>query len=473
MVQKSIKESVSPSWYSRPSSERSVISICLQSMTSFIEVYSKLSIEDFLDEGNRAVFTAMSALNSLGVEKFDLDALASYISDIGAIDIVGGYEYIDALFQSTVSKENLDVYVRNVIDASIAYKLEKKLRENAEYVREKGVLEESDVSEITSRVEDDILSLSLDTLKIEDGVKIGSNIRERLKEFESNPSTVRGLRSGFDTLDRLVNGFKPGSLSVLAARPKTGKSLTLFQWATHMCTEENIPILYIDTEMTTDEVQTRQLSMLSGVPERIIINGLYINDDKQSEAVYRAVNIMEHMNFTHKYMPGFKIEDVRSMVRKYKAKENIGAFFFDYIKMVDLSENFNETQTLGHITSSLKDLAGLLEIPVITAVQLKRDSHDKSKVGSDAIADSDKILRYCSLLMALTAKTKKEIEDDGRMCGTHRLQILDNRSGVSLYNGIDLEMMKTVLTVKESGHQSSESIMEQKELESNDSLFRR
>jgi len=244
----------------------------------------------------------------------------------------------------------------------------------------------------------------------------------------------------------------------------------MLNWATHMAMVERVPVLYIDTEMTTGEVQTRQLSLISGIPERIIINGLYINDKRQTEAVYYALEIMEMLPYIHKYMPGYRIDDVKSMVRKYKVKEDIGAFFFDYIKMVDLTKNLNESQMLGIITSSLKDLAGSLQIPCITAVQLKRDSHDKSKVGSDAVGDSDKILRYCNLLMSLTSKNKREIDSDGVDCGTHRLQILDNRSGSDLYHGIDLLFNKPVLKISESKTQSTDSYMEQKQVEETENI---
>lgn len=452
-------------WFSKPSSERSVISICLQNINSYIEARSKLSASDFLSADNRAVYVAMDVLYNTGITEFDLPSVVSVSQDMDILEDVGGYAYIDALFCSKVSKANLGVYINQILDASLKYKLERDLLEKAELVYNSGNLQDVSAASVLSKVENSILSLSFDTLKVEDGKQISQGLRDRLKEFESSPTTVRGLKSGFGRLDRLINGFSPGTLSVVAARAKTGKSALLLNWATHMCLYEHAPVLYIDTEMSTEEVQTRQLSLISGVPERVILNGLYINNNTQSEAVYYALGIMEKMKYFHKYMPGYSIEDVKSMVRKYKAKENIGAFIFDYVKMVELGSSYNESQLLGVISASLKDLAGILGIPCITAVQLKRDSHQKSKVGSDEVGDSDKVLRYCNLLMALTQKTKKEIDEDGRDCGTHRLQILDNRGGVSLYNGIDLEFVKPILTIKEAKVQSTASFIEQKELE--------
>ena len=453
-------------WYSRPIAERSVITLCLKSMSNFIEVSSKLRTpEYFLDSGHRALYTVLLSLASIGVEEFDLNSVASLANDFGVLEEVGGYEYIDALFQSDVSEANLGVYLKQLLDASILYRFEKKLKEEADFVHSVGSSVETDSSEVVSKVEESILSVSLDTLNVEDGLQVASGLRDRLAEFEESPEAIRGTRTGFERLDRIINGVHPGSLSIVSARAKTGKSIMLMNWGTSMCIYEKVPVLTVDTEMTTREFQTRQLSYLSGVPERVIKNGLYVNDESQRKAIYYALEIMEKMPYTHKYMPGYRIEDVKSMVRKYKAKNNIGVFFFDYIKAVDLSDNLNESQTLGYITSALKDLAGVLDIPIIAAAQLKRDSHGKSFVGSDAVGDSDKILRYCNLLMALNKKKKSEIDEEGLSCGTHRLQILDNRGGSSLYGGIDLMFNAPVITFKESERQSSDALLEQRKLE--------
>jgi replicative DNA helicase len=437
-----------------------------------VEVSSKISPNDFLDTTHKLIFGILIEVEKLGIEEFELHQVAGSLDAIGALEECGGYEYLDALFKSEVSKSNLDIYVNQILDASLMFKLEHELKNGIEYVRAAGPNITSKASEVFSKVEEDILSVSLDTLKVEDGKPIYLGLRERVREFELNPTPVQGLRSGFDILDRLVNGFKGGTLSVLAARPKTGKSTLLCGWSTHMCLRGKVPVLYIDTEMSTEEVQTRMLAHISGVPERIITNGLYINDERQREAIYSALEIMERMPYTHKYMPGFKIDDVKAMVRKYKAKCDIGAFYFDYIKMVELGDNYNETQTLGYLTSSLKDLAGTLNIPIITAVQLKRDSHEKSLVGSDDIADSDRVLRYCNLLMSLTHKSKKEIDTSGIQCGTHRLQILDNRGGSSLFSGIDLVFSKPILTIKEAPTQSSDSLLEQRQIEMDTNIRR-
>ena len=115
------------SLFSKPSSERSIISLCLQDSDCYIEVKTKLSVPDFLSDDNRTFFVIMDTLYSLGIIEFDLPSIVSAAQDMDMLEEIGGYKYIDALFKSEVSKVNLDVYVKQVLDASLKYKLERDL----------------------------------------------------------------------------------------------------------------------------------------------------------------------------------------------------------------------------------------------------------------------------------------------------------------------------------------------------------
>src|SRR5690606_39701294 len=89
------------------------------------------------------------------------------------------------------------------------------------------------------------------------------------------------------------------------------------------------------------------------------------------EAVKKAADIVEKGPFYHAYLPSFSATQVSNIVRKYHLKYKIEAFFFDYIKMpLHGDSRLQEYQLLGQLTGVLKDLAGELEVPCVTAAQL-------------------------------------------------------------------------------------------------------
>ena len=124
-----------------------------------------------------------------------------------------------------------------------------------------------------------------------------------------------------------------------------------------------------------------------------------------------------------------------------------------------------EHQLLGNIATGLKDLAGQLSIPVVAAAQIKRGDGNtpKTRFYDSDVADSDRIGRYCNNLLTIAMKSKKEREEDGASCGTHRLQVLLARAGTPNYHGIDLHCNLPTITMRQAEHQSYQNTMFQEE----------
>jgi replicative DNA helicase len=387
-------------------------------------------------------------------------AVVNTAADKSMLELVGGAEYVDALMYNPVNPENIEVYILKVLDCSTKYQLFRRtqiIQENI--IANAGTSEDAVPADaLIAKAESDILEVSMGAKQVEDAVNLSSNLAEILKKKQENPVDVMGLSTNIELLDKSINGLTPGSLTVVAARQKGGKSTLLLNMATHIAFTLGVPVLYIDTELKTEEVQMRAVSHLSQVPERMVTNGKYIENEVLTSNVWRAHAVMERGHFFHKYMPGYTMDAVKSMVRKFHAREGIGAFFFDYIKLPEVTGNdaFKEHQILGNVATGLKDLAGQLDIPVIAAAQIKRgdSSNPKTRFHDSDVADSDRIGRYCTNLCAIGQKSKKEIEDDGLTCGTHRLQVLLARSGTPNYYGIDLSCNLPTLTMTQAEHQA-------------------
>jgi replicative DNA helicase len=446
--------------FSDKGSERMVLSCVLNVPDLLIDVTSRVAERDFLSDNHRALYSILASLYGRGIKTFDIMAVVNEATDKGMLKLVGGAEYIDALMYNPVNPANLDVYLLKVLECSTKYKLYRRTEAIQDNILANvGPSDDVDPADILiAKAETDILEVSMAAKQVDDAINIASDLAEVLKSKQENPVDVMGLSSNIVLLDKAINGFTPGSLSVVAARQKGGKSTLLLNWATHIAFTQGIPVLYIDTELSTAEVQMRAVSHLSQVPERLVTNGKYIENEAMTSNVWRAHAVMGKGELFHKYMPGFTMEAVKSMVRKYHAREGIGAFFFDYIKLPETTGNdsFKEHQILGNIATGLKDLAGQLNIPVIAAAQIKRgdSANPKTRFHDSDVADSDRIGRFCTNLMAIGQKTKKEIEEDGLTCGTHRLQILLARSGTPNYYGIDMHCNLPTLTMKQAEHQA-------------------
>jgi hypothetical protein len=109
-----------------------------------------------------------------------------------------------------------------------------------------------------------------------------------------------------------------------------------------------------------------------------------------------------------------------------------------------------EHSELGNWTIFLKDLAGDLDIPILTFAQLS--PHERR------LADSDKINRYASVIGYLLPKSNEEIMRDYSKVqgGTDFLYVDYNRLGESMHDpsvGINLQYTRYLAKFEQASHQ--------------------
>lgn len=192
--------------------------------------------------------------------------------------------------------------------------------------------------------------------------------------------------------------------------------------------------------MNEREQEDRILANLTGIPHKEIISGLYVVDTphgKAEDKIARLKTAQKELQtgyYYHIYMPQFTTEKVMSLTKKFNKQFGIKALFFDYIKIPSSQANFRqqqEYQALGYFTSGLKELAGILKIPILTACQANRSDLNTSNPDATNIGGSYRILQLASKLMFLVNKSEEQIARDGFQNGNQQLIIKYQRNAAS------------------------------------------
>lgn len=440
-----------------PTSERNIISIVFKNNEKLIDVEGdEIFPEHFGIPANKYIYMAMMYLYSKK-QTITPMAIIEVLSDKTAkhaVEEIGGLEYLTILESSNVHDGNLKIFCAKVKQAYTRRMLYSICEDTQAFV----LSDSSEVmnpSELIGEVEQRLSDLSVNTSNTSDVYKMGDDTESVLKQRAETPDTVPGLEVGWPQLDRATGGGQESDLIIVVAESKTGKSVTLTNWATKFGIIDQIPVLYIDTEMSPRNQEDRILANLTGIPYNEIISGMYVVDTVNGTADEKVARIKDAQKqlklgcYYHIYMPQFTIESVTALARKFKLQFGIQALFFDYIKIPSSQGNsmrqMQEYQMLGFFTSGLKDIAGTLKIPVYTAAQTNRANLGETDKDASSIGGSYRILQLATKLMFLTNKSNEQIAKEGRQNGNQVMLIKYQRNGESDCDGINIDFNKPIL----------------------------
>ena len=428
--------------FCQPVYERALLSYCFKSVNNYYTVFSQVSEDDFLRIDHRLLYMILGVLANGVVGRFDSSMVLNEAKKNGILDQIGGYGYINAIIGLELDLNNLSFYISRVLDNSTKYQLYCQLGTNLEMLKDRSKDDDVTSLDLLGKVGNDVMDLSMKSKAVKEATNLADGIDEYIEERRGSPIEYCGMSTGFSILDKRIDGLIPGTLQIVCARPKNGKSTFLSVVSTYVAYELHEPVLYIDTEMSFDQWRSRILSMLSGVEERRIKHGGY--SDQEYHNIKQASKVIKSGKLFHEYMPGYSIDKLVTVYKKYKHSEDIKLGVFDYIKSPSNADfkNKKEYQLLGDVTTALKDLAGELDLPIFAANQINRQQD---------IADSDRILRYADVLMLLKPKTPDEIQQAGISGGTYKLQITDSRrGGTTPEEGIGFNFYKRSLQMTEA-----------------------
>ena len=370
-----------------------------------------------------------------------------------SVEDLGGLDYLMILEEAHIPIDNAEIFMQKIKQShtrNMLYKIGESMKEFV-------ISDSAEVlnpSELINFAEKKINDLAVESTDDEDVYKMGDDTEAVLLERAETPSNVPGLEVGWNYYDKVTNGGQAGDLIIVCAPSKTGKSVTLTNWATNISILGNGPVLYIDSEMNSREQEDRLLANLTGIPADEIVSGMYVMDTHNGLGVDKIAKLKDAReklnlgNYYHIYMPQFTIEKVVAIVRKFQMQYGIVAVFFDYIKIPANQANFRDSQeyqALGFFASGLKDMAGMLKIPVFSAAQTNRSNEDTENPGAGDIGGSYRILQLATKLMFLYNKSDERIAKDGISAGNQQLFIKFQRNGQSDVPPINIMFDKPIL----------------------------
>lgn len=183
----------------------------------------------------------------------------------------------------------------------------------------------------------------------------------------------------FEDLDKLIDGFRPGELSVVSGVPGIGKTTIVLSMLYRMASRNKCPVGYITTETQLSNVSDRLVQIAFDV-NKYELQGLK-RDDFKKLCKYR--NVLDEIPFyldsliqTFDYEGTY--EDLKNRIRQLA--QNTDCICIDclqYLSLIDKSKLRYRESDLHYIVFDLKRLADELKISIILVSQMEELSLDE------------------------------------------------------------------------------------------------
>lgn len=430
-------------------SEHSVLSAIVQHGADFlIEAEEFLTPNTFFGPHHQKLFSVLQHMvHHEGVTTFDPPHIQSSAKALGLADFMGrgrDDEYLRSLALKHITTENAMKLVIVIHKLWLARQADACLAGARQDIG--GLTGHEPVTQILTMIEDPVFALTAKMVSSTTTLKrIGAGYKDTMKALAAQPKDLIGLPTGFQKYDYAIGGgLRGGSVNIVGARPKGGKSFFCLNVARNLA-KAGVPVLYLDTELSHTMQMTRLAALVSGVEINRIETGMFSTDPEQENAVYAAEDYVTQLPLTHCSIAGQSIKPILSIVRRWLTKEvkfgdtgkaNPCCVIYDYIKLMDSSDlksNLAEFQLLGFLLTEMHNFALKHDIPILAAVQLNRSGGDQED--GRAMAQSDRILWLCSSFAILKKKSHEELNVDPKENGDRKLVVTDTRFGTGMEPG--------------------------------------
>lgn len=429
-----------------PSAERAVLSgICKYGDEVYLDIADILQETSFTVDSNSIIFKCVKTLcENNDTKSIDIASIFSVAQDLGVSSVLSRKEetqHLKAILDFPVNKENIPKFAAKIRKLQIA----RLLHEQLENAKEKllSVTGSEPVSNIIAIAEDTVFDFtSLINDSENNPVSLSNGLEDYVQSLIDNPVDQIGIPTGFPVYDQSIGGgLRRSTVNVIAARPKTGKTLLVDNMGFNIA-KLGVPVLNLDTEMTKEDHINRLLAMITETEISAIETGKFANSQDKKNKIDKAIKELLDAKIYYKSIAGKPFEEQLSVMRRWLVKdvglEDDGTakpcvIFYDYLKLMDsqgMSQDLKEYQVLGFMMTALHNFATRYKVPIMAFVQLNRDGITKES--TDTASGSDRIIWLCSNFTIFKRKSDEEISEDGPSEGNRKLVPVISRHGGGL-----------------------------------------
>jgi len=423
-------------------SERGVLAGLIRYKDAYYDIADILQSSTFTLPQNQVIFDCIKHIKDTYENLIiDLPSIYSAATELGVSHLFEQKQnilHLQAVIDLPVDESNVRKFAAKIRKLEVA-----RLLHNQLAVAQNKLVEldgSESITQILGIAEDSIFDFSsLLNDRDNEPVSLGEGLHNYLQYLGNNPTSTIGISTGYKEYDWAIGGgLRNGTVNMIGARAKTGKTILSDNIGNYIASELNIPVLNLDTEMSLTDHQIRLTALRTSTPIHNIETGTAKNFDR----ILEESKLIEKIPYYHKSIAGCPFEEQIAIARRWIVK-TVGlnedgtskpcVIIYDYLKLMSsegLNKDLKEYQLLGFMMTSLHNFAVRYQIPILSFIQLNREGINKEE--QNVISGSDRIIWLCSNFSILKGKSPEEIAEDGHQYGNRKIVVVAARHGEAM-----------------------------------------
>ena len=361
--------------------EESLIGAMLLSSEAVGAAFETVVAEDFYRPLHGQIFSAIVELSNAS-EPVDYVTVQAKLQERGAMAVE--LSVLSSLQMNTPSAANAQHYAEIVRDKA----QQRRLISVAGEIADTAYVATDDVVGLIDDAERKI-NLIGDNRKVDSVSPLQWLLLAEADILEERGGTrgqFNGLETGYRSLDLVLQGLQPSSMTIVGARPGTGKTAFALGILVHVGAVVQRPALYFSLEMSRQELAERILASTARIDSSRLRTGDL--SDADWNRAHEAFGFLQSAKVFIDDNPSLTVMDVRARARRIKQMNgDLGVVIVDYLQLMSSrGRSENRQVEVSDMSRSLKILARELQCPVIALSQLSRkleERADKRPIMSD------------------------------------------------------------------------------------------
>ncbi|AOJ68404.1 MULTISPECIES: replicative DNA helicase [Burkholderia] len=355
-------------------SEQAVLGALMLDSDVYDRIGGQIATDDFTLRDHRLIYTAIKQL-VLDQRRADVVTVFERLQATGA-KIKRPLQYLNEIVQSTPGAANVERYAEIMRNRSLLRGCLRAAKHVMELCHHTGGREPAD---IIDQAQSAFLHLSDADRRKDDGfmpmLPTLSRVVERIDMLyqREDKGGVTGTATGFDDLDRRLDGMHEGELIIVGGRPSMGKTSLAMNIAENVATRSGLPAAVVSMEMPAEQLATRMLASISRVNQHRLRTGSL--EDSDWSRITHGVRVMSEANLHILEGSSLTPSMLRTRLRRlHREHGQLGVVVIDYLQLMSgdgASTEMRAVEVSG-ISRALKQIATELRVPVIALSQLNR-----------------------------------------------------------------------------------------------------